>query len=294
LRELNSLFSVFRRSRRVTVGTLILIVLIVVALLHGPIVNFIGRNSPGITPLDIGFGPKFQPASKQFLLGTDNQGHDELAEVVTGLWTSIQIGVEAGVLSTIIGVLIAFYAAYRGGILDSILSTTTDLFLVIPSLPLLIAFAGYAKTTTIPEIALILAVFSWAGAARTIRSHVLSLRTRSFVDLAKVSKESTFEIVVTELMPNMLPYLVLGLTYATIGAIFALVGLEVIGLGPSGIIDLGFLISDALGDGATTLGLWYDLVAPIFLITLLFFALNMINLGLEEVFNPRLRKVVGA
>lgn len=292
MRALNSVFGVFRRSGKVSVGLVLVVLIVLVGVLHHQIVDFIGRGQ-FTSPIDLGFGPRFQLPSRHYLLGTDNQGRDELAMVVTGLWTSLQVGAEAGVISTVIGVIIAFYTAYRGGILDSILATTTDLFLVIPTLPLLIAFTGFAKNTSITEIAIILAVFGWAYSARVIRSHVLSLRTRSYVDLARVSKEGPLEIVVTELMPNMLPYLALGLSYAIIGAIFALVGLEVIGLGPSGVVDLGFLLNDALGDGAMTLGVWPDFVAPIFLIVLLFFALNMINLGLEEVFNPRLRKVVG-
>jgi peptide/nickel transport system permease protein len=283
---------VFRRSRKVSIGVAIVVLILLIGLLHGQIVHLIGTRT-GQNPLDLGYGPRFQTPSGQFPLGTDNQGRDELAMVVTGLWTSLQIGIEAGVISTVIGVVIAFYAAYRGGFMDSALSTTTDLFLVIPSFPLLIAFSAFSKTTNVTEIALILAVFSWAFAARTIRSHVLSLRTRAYVDLARVTKERALEIVFTELMPNMAPYIALGLSYATIGAIFALVGLEVIGLGPSGVIDLGFLLNTALGSGAMTLGVWPMFVAPIFLITVLFFALNMINLGLEEVFNPRLRKVLG-
>ena len=292
MRHLNTVLGVFRRSGKVTTGLLIVALIVLIGIFHTQIVHLIALRA-GINPLDLGFGPRFQKPSGQYPLGTDNQGRDELAMVVTGLWTSLQIGIEAGVISTAIGVVIAFYAAYRGGWLDSVLSTTTDLFLVIPSFPLLIAFSAFAKTTNVTEIALILAVFSWAFAARTIRSHVLSLRTRAYVDLARVSKMGTFEIVFTELMPNMLPYIALGLCYATIGAIFALVGLEVIGLGPSGVVDLGFLINTALGSGAMTVGVWPMFIVPIFILTVLFFALNLINLGLEEVFNPRLRKVLG-
>ncbi|MBO0701727.1 MAG: ABC transporter permease [Candidatus Dormibacteraeota bacterium] len=292
MRALNTFLGVFRRSGKVTAGVLIVAVIVLIGILHGQIVHLLGLHI-GQNPLELGAGARFQLPGRVYFLGTDNQGRDELSMIVTGLWTSLQIGIEAGVISTVIGVVVAFYAAYRGGFLDSVLSTTTDLFLVIPSFPLLIAFSAFAKNTNVTEIALILAVFSWAFAARTIRSHVLSLRTRAYVDLARVSKEGTVEIIFAELMPNMLPYIALGLCYATIGAIFALVGLEVIGLGPSGVIDLGFLINTALGSGAMTVGVWPMFVVPIVILGVLFFALNMINLGLEEVFNPRLRKVLG-
>jgi peptide/nickel transport system permease protein len=213
--------------------------------------------------------------------------------VVEGLWTSLQIGALGGVLSTIIGIVVAFFAAYRGGWLDSLLATTTDLFLVIPTLPLLIAYSGFANNISLFQVSVILAVFSWAGAARTIRSHVLSLRTRPYVDLAKVTKQGDTEIVLFELVPNMLPYIALGLAQAIINTIFALVGLELIGLGPSGIQDLGLLINAAVANGALSLGAWPMFVTPIVLLTAIFFALNLMNVGLDEAFNPRLRKVAG-
>ena len=136
-------------------------------------------------------------------------------------------------------------------------------------------------------------MFSWAFAARPIRSQVLSLRTRGYVDLAKVTRLNTVEIVFEELVPNMLPYIILGLSFAVIGAIFALISLEIIGLGPTNLIDLGLLINSAITSGALTLGAWPLFVGPIIAIVLLFGALNLINIGLDEVFNPRLRRVAG-
>jgi peptide/nickel transport system permease protein len=190
-------------------------------------------------------------------------------------------------------VIIAFLAAYKGGWFDSVLASVTDLFLVIPTFPLLIAFSGFAKKVSLLEIGIILAVFSWAGAARAIRSQVLSLRSRPYIDLAKVTKARDMEVIVYELLPNMLPYIALGLALAAIGSIFGLVGLEIIGLGPSGLVDLGLLINTAVTSGALSLGAWPIFVAPILLITILFFALNLINVGLDEAYNPRLRKVAG-
>jgi peptide/nickel transport system permease protein len=122
---------------------------------------------------------------------------------------------------------------------------------------------------------------------------VLSLRSRPYIDLAKVTKARDMEVIVFELLPNMLPYIALGLALAAIGSIFGLVGLEIIGLGPSGLVDLGLLINTAVSSGALSLGAWPIFVAPILLITILFFALNLINVGLDEAYNPRLRKVAG-
>lgn len=277
-------------DRKLVVGLGLLAVLVIIGLLHGPIVSWIGQ---GENPLSVGFDRRWLTPSSDHLLGTDAVGRDVLALTVKGLWTSLQIGAMAGVLSTVIGVVVAFFAAYRGGWVDSILATTTDLFLVIPTFPLLIAYSGFAKRVSLFEIGLILALFSWPGAARAIRSQVLSLRTRAYVDLAKVTKSRTSEIIFLELLPNTLPYVATGMAMAVIGAIFGLVGLELIGLGPSGVIDLGLLINTSVTSGALSLGAWPMFVAPIVLLTALFFALSLINIGLDETYNPRLQKVAG-
>ena len=131
-------------------------------------------------------------------------------------------------------------------------------------------------------------------APKTVRNFVeLAEGTRPYVDLARVSKSRDLEIIVTELLPNLLPFIGVGFASSALGAIFGLVGLEIIGLGPGGVIDLGQIIFNAIGTGALTLGAWPMFVVPIALLTLLFAALNMVNIGLEEVYNPRLRGVAG-
>jgi peptide/nickel transport system permease protein len=282
--------SLLRHNRKLSIGLILLFLVVVFGALHSPIVSILGG---GQDPMAIGFAQRWMTPSVDHPLGTDSVGRDVLALTVTGLWTSLKIGALAGVLSTIIGVIIAFLAAYKGGWFDSVLASVTDLFLVIPTFPLLIAFSGFAKKVSLLEIGIILAVFSWAGAARAIRSQVLSLRSRPYIDLAKVTKARDMEVIVFELLPNMLPYIALGLALAAIGSIFGLVGLEIIGLGPSGLVDLGLLINTAVSSGALSLGAWPIFVAPILLITILFFALNLINVGLDEAYNPRLRKVAG-
>jgi peptide/nickel transport system permease protein len=282
--------SLLRHNRKLSIGLILLFLVVVFGALHSPIVSILGG---GQDPMAIGFAQRWMTPSVDHPLGTDSVGRDVLALTVTGLWTSLKIGALAGVLSTIIGVIIAFLAAYKGGWFDSVLASVTDLFLVIPTFPLLIAFSGFAKKVSLLEIGIILAVFSWAGAARAIRSQVLSLRSRPYIDLAKVTKARDMEVIVYELLPNMLPYIALGLALAAIGSIFGLVGLEIIGLGPSGLVDLGLLINTAVSSGALSLGAWPIFVAPILLITMLFFALNLINVGLDEAYNPRLRKVAG-
>lgn len=278
-------------SPKLILGLSILLVIVLAGVLNGWLRSLIGHHIGG-DPLGFSQNHWVTPGATHWL-GTDQYGRDVMALALTGLATSLKIGAIAGGLSTAIAIVIAFVSAYRGGPLDAVLSTITDFFLVIPALPLLIAYSAFARHVGLFQVGVILAIFSWPHAARTIRTQVLSLRARSYVDLAKVTNLNTMEIIFTELAPNMLGFIALGLAYAAVAAMFALIGLEVIGLGPSGVTDLGYLLNIAASSGALTLGAWGIFVAPIVIAALVFFALTLINLGLEETYNPRLRKVAG-
>lgn len=286
-----TLRGLWQSSRKVQIGILILVFFVVLALLQSPINALIGH---GTDPLGISVNPPWELPNSQHWLGTDRYGRDILAMTVTALSASLEVGAIAGLLSTLIGLVVAFIAGYKGGRVDSLLSSITDVFLVVPSFPLLIVLAAYANKVSLFEVAVLVAIFSWPFAARTIRSQVLSLRSRPYVELAKVTMLNDFEIIFQELLPNMLPFIVVGFASASLGSIFALVGLEVIGLGPSNVLDLGLMLNWSQSWGALTLGAWPIFVAPIVVLTLLFFAVNLINIGLEEVYNPRLRKTAGA
>lgn len=291
MRVLRGVLWALTSNWKLTTGLVLLITLISLALLSPLISAAIGR---GKDPVAIAAYQKWLVPSPEHWLGTDQFGRDLLAMTIEALRASLQVGAIAGVISTVVGVIMAFIAGYKGGLIDGVLSTVTDMVLVIPSFPLLIALSAYTKNVGIVEVGVMLAIFSWPFAARTIRSQVLSLRARPYVELAKVTKFRDIEIIVYELLPNMLPYIGVGFASSALGAIFALVGLEVIGLGPGETIDLGKIIYSAIGTGAMTLGAWPMFVAPIVLLTLLFAALNLINIGLEEIYNPRLRGVAGA
>lgn len=288
MRQVRALVVELRGAPKACVGIGILTLILLIGVLHGPILTLIGLGNVGSSEFRLR-SPSRPPAWLAFL----GPGRVELAELVLGLWNSLRIGIEAGLLSTAIGVAAAFYASYRGGFVDSLLSTTTDLFLVIPAFPLLAVFAAYGSGPTINAIVVAMAIFGWAVVARPIRSHVMSLRTRSFVDLARVSKAGTTEIIFTELLPNMLPFIAMGCAQAIMTALLAVIGLDVFGLGPVDTPDLGSLVYRAIQGGALTLGDWQAVFVPMGTIVLLFFALGLIALGLEERFNPRLQRMVG-
>lgn len=279
-----------RKSPKLAGGLLIIAALILIAVISPLIKMMIGGDQD---PTEIAAYPKWLVPSLAHPLGTDQLGRDVLSMCVGAMSISLRIGAIAGIISTVAGVIVAFVAGYKGGWVDGVLSTFTGILLVIPTFPLLIALSAYAKEVTLFQVGLMLSIFAWPFAAKTIRSQVLSLRSRPYVDLAKMSKARDMEIIVTELLPNLMPYIGVGFASSALGAIFGLVGLEVIGLGPGGVIDLGHIIYSAITTGALTLGAWPMFAVPIALLTLLFAALNMINIGLEEVYNPRLRGVAG-
>lgn len=290
MRLLTAILRTVRHSPRLAAGLVILALMVLLAILSPVIVAAIGG---GVDPIEMAAYEKWLVPSPDHLLGTDQFGRDVLAMVVGAMAVSLQIGAIAGVISTVVGVVVAFVAGYKGGWIDNVLSTFTGILLVIPTFPLLIALSAYAKNVSLFQVGVMISIFSWPFAAKTIRSQVLSLRSRPYVDLARVSKARDLEIITTELLPNLLPFIGVGFASSALGAIFGLVGLEVIGLGPGGVIDLGQIIFNAINTGALTLGAWPMFVVPIVLLTLLFAALNMINIGLEEVYNPRLRGVAG-
>ncbi len=283
--------SLFLRSRLFAVGVLILGLLILIALLQ----PFINRLLIGNTdPLAMGTFDTMLEPSREHLLGTDKWGRDWAALLVLGLRYSLVIGFLSGTVATLISVILGFVSGYKGGRLDSVLRTLTDMVLVIPALPILITVAAYIKFFSIVAMALLLALFSWAFGMRTIRAQVLSLRARPYVDLARVSNLNDMQIIFEELVPNLLPFLGVALASSTAVAILAETGLELIGVGPGGnIITLGLMVNFAQSWGSLALGYYALLFAPVVALILIFVSMNLINMGLEEVFNPRLKRVTG-
>jgi peptide/nickel transport system permease protein len=284
------LLNAWRSSGKFRLGAALLVLLCAIALLHPLEVRLLIGDTD---PLATGTFDIFDDPSIAHPFGTDRYGRDVVALVLIGLLNSLEVGLLAGAISTILGVMVGFIAGYKGGGVDGTLRTVTDMFLVIPTLPLLITLSAYVRSLSLPVLGLILASFSWPFAARAIRTQVLSLRSRPYVELARMSVMSDAEIIVQELLPNLVGYIALGFAGAALGAIGALVGLEVIGLGPSNTMDLGLLINLAQQWGVLSLGKWTVFTAPVLALVSLFVAMVLINIGLEETFNPRLRGVTG-
>jgi peptide/nickel transport system permease protein len=283
-----ALLRTVRENGKLQLGLAIIGVILLLALVQ-PLVNplLIGEADPR----DFGVAPLMERPSWSRPLGTDHFGHDQLALLLYSLRSSLLIGGLAGLISTAVGIVVGFTAGYKGGWLDTILRSTTDMVLVIPTLPLLLILTASLREINIFWMALVLSVFGWPFAARVIRAQVLSLRERPYVELSKLNHQNDLEIIFGELVPNLLPFLGLGLASSIVGAILAETGLQLIGFGPGTISTLGSMIYQALQAGMVTQGRVDAILAPAAVLILLFLGLNLINMGFEEIYNPRLRGV---
>jgi peptide/nickel transport system permease protein len=213
--------------------------------------------------------------------------------ITTGTLLTLRIGLIAGILGVGIGAAIAFVAAYYGGWVDSILRSIVDIGLTVPNLMILIVVAlTLRQGMTVNVMALVIASLAWLYPARTIRSQVLTLRERAFVQIARLSGTSGPGIIVKELMPNLLPYLMASLVGSVSAAILASIGLDVLGLGVFEAPTLGMTLYWVNFTGAVINGWWWWWLAPIVVVGILFIALFLISIGLDEIANPRLRRQV--
>jgi peptide/nickel transport system permease protein len=233
-----------------------------------------------------------QAPSADYPFGTDDQGRNLLAVAVVGLPLTLQVGLIAGAVAIVIGTILGLVAGYVGGITDLIIRGLCDILLTVPGLVVLITVAASIQgSISVQVMALVVASLAWMWPARTIRSQVLTLRERAYVQMAKLSGMKTWEIIFREIMPNLLPFLAASFVGSVAAAILASIGLEALGLGPQNEPTLGMTIYWAISFNAVIRSMWWWLAMPIAAIVILFISLFLISAGLDEIANPRLRKV---
>lgn len=234
------------------------------------------------------FLPRLAPGSEA-VLGTDSLGRSIAVQMTEAVPNSMQVGLIAAALGTVLGAFVGFASGYFGRLVDALLRILIDVFLSVPSLLFLILIASLVKGVGVQTMALIIGLFAWAWPARQIRAQVLSLKERAFVQVARLSGMSGLEIIFRELMPHMLPWLGANFVNAFIAAILAESGLSILGLGPQREMTLGMMIYWALTYGAILQNLWWWWLTPVLTLSGLFLALYLVHLGFDEVSNPRLR-----
>jgi peptide/nickel transport system permease protein len=226
-------------------------------------------------------------------LGTDNFGRDVLTELVQATAVSLLIGFVAGTIATSIGLTLGLLAGYVGGLMDDVIMFFTNLFTVIPGMVLLIliSFSIGQERRGAVTIAVVIGFTSWVWTARAVRAQVMSLRNRDHVNLSKLSGHSIFHIILADILPYIASYVVMALILQISTAILAEAGLSILGLGPKTtlVATLGLMLNWAFIYQAQVLGKWWAYLPVIITIALISFSLNLMNTGLDQVFNPTIR-----
>ncbi|WP_275005783.1 ABC transporter permease [Promicromonospora iranensis] len=270
------------RNPKVLIGLVVVLGFLLLGLL-GPL--FLRH-----APMDYA-GPPMAPPSADFPFGTTTFGQDVFAQFVAGLRSTFLVGLLGGGVAAVIGMTIGFVAGYRGGLIDELLNMLTNVVLVIPGFVVLIIINAYLGVRSVPMQALYIGIFTWPWVARAVRSQTLSLRSRDFIDLARLSGVGVGTILRREVAPNMYSYLFMTFVLLFGGSILTAASLDFIGLGPTNAMSLGLMMNQAVQWSALHLGLWWWFIPPGLGITLIVGSLYIMNVGLDEVFNPKLREM---
>jgi len=283
-RRLLSFLRYLRRNPIMITGLLILLALSLFVIL-----GYLFYDTSTVEALSV---PANQRPGSEFPFGTDRQGRDILAVIIVGTPLTLRIGLIAGSVGVFVGMILGFISAYAGGWLDSVIKTFVDILLTVPQLLVLVLIAVSIPKggLTVDQMALAVAVLAWRWPARTIRSQVLVMREKGYVQIARLSGMSNLGIIFKEMMPNLAPYIFASFVSAVAAAILASIGLEALGLGPLDSPTLGMTIYWNIWYSSILHGWWWWLVPPIAVIILLFVGLFMVTAGLDEIANPRLRR----
>jgi peptide/nickel transport system permease protein len=264
------------------VAGLVLLAAVVVFALVGPLLYDtslagIGANRPR------------RPPGGDNPLGTDAQGRDILAALILATPQTLKIGVFAGVIGLGAGVLLGLVAGFFRGFVDAVIRTVADVMMTIPGIAVLVLVATNVRTMSVALMALIVAGLAWMYPTRTIRAQTLSMRERPYVDVARINGIGGVRLVLTEILPNLLPYIAASFVTAVSSAMLATIGLEALGLGPQNELTLGMMIYWAQYYGAILRFMWWWWVPPVAMLATIFIGLLMTSAGMDRLVNARLR-----
>jgi peptide/nickel transport system permease protein len=273
-----------RRNKGLALGVIILLGLFLFT-----VIGLMVINPKHAYPLSAAFK---QPPSLKYPFGTDFFGRDLMAAMVVGMWQTAFIGLLAGGIGTLVGVVLGFTSAYFGGRIDSTIRVICQILTPIPVLLIQVVVAGSLdkRDVTIFTMALIVAMLAWMGPTLVIRAQVMTMKERQFVAVAKLSGVSDMGIIFREILPNLLPFIAAAFVGQVFAAVFASFYLAVLGLGPLREPLLGNIIWAAQSQGAFFNGWWWWPLEPAFAMILILGALALVNMGLDELANPRVRR----
>lgn len=282
--QLTLLLRYLRRNKSLAIGLTVLLLLVAFT-----VIGLLAVDPKHAYPLA---APTKRPPSLQYPFGTDFFGRDLLAAMSVGLWQTAVIGVLAGALGTLIGVILGFVSAYFGGWIDNTVRGICQILTPIPVLLIQVVVASTLdkRDVTIFTMALIVVMLAWMWPTLVIRSQVLTMKERQFVSVAKLSGVSDFGIIFKEILPNLLPFIAAAFVGQVFSAVFASFYLAVLGLGPLREPLLGNIIWSAQGQGAFFNGWWWWPIEPAIAMILILGSLALVIMGLDELANPRVRR----
>ncbi|MEV0490068.1 ABC transporter permease [Streptomyces atratus] len=266
-------------NRKALFGAVVLVLFVLLALL-APLI------APGDPSKINSLGAVAPSASHP--LGTTAKGQDVLALTLWGARSSLLVGFSVGIAATALAVFVGMASAYFGRLVDDVLSLVTNIFLLVPGVPLLVILAAFMPPGTTTVI-LVLVVTGWAGSARVLRAQAKSIRGKDFVAASVVTGERAVRIMFREILPNMASVVMTTLLGCVIFGIGAQAGLEFLGLGDASVVSWGTNLYWAGNDGALMTGAWWVFVPSGLCIALVAFSLAMVNYAVDEITNPRLR-----
>ena len=275
-----STLAIFLRNRKAAFGLLIVLCYLLVAILAPVLVG----NDPMAR-----VARPHQPPDGEVLLGSTRMGRDVFAQLIWGTRTSLYVGFLAGLIVTAIGTLLGVMAGYFGGWIDEVINFLTNVVLVIPQLPLLLVLAAFIGQTSPLAIALIIGVTSWAWGARVTRAQTLTLRRREYIEASQLIGEPAWRMIVVELMPNLLSIIGFNFIGSVIYTIITQATIEFLGLGNPMSVSWGTMLYNAQTSSAIAIGAWWELIAPCLAVALIGVGLSLLNFGVDEISNPRLR-----
>ena len=275
------LLRILREDRSATIGAVIIAVYCVVAVI-GPAVTTVGVAPD---PNQAYAGP-----SAHFPLGSDAFGHSILSELIVGTRPIMEVGVAAAIMTVAVGVIVGLVSGYVSGAADAVIMRIVDVFLTIPGLPLILVIAAVVRTYNPLVLAAILSIQGWAGLARAVRSMALSLRSSDFIEAARGQAVPLRHMVGRQLLPNVGPYVAIHFLLAVTGAIYAEVGLFLLGVAPLSGTNWGIMINTATAQGALySSDSALALLAPMGAIVILQIGFVLFSRAMDNLFNPRMR-----
>jgi len=280
VRRLRDFWRLYSRSKMGVLGLAIFIFFLAIAIFAPYIAPY--------NPYMMGSGSPFQPPSFKHLLGTNNLGEDIFSELLYGSRVSLLVGVSVAAAACLIGTFVGLFAGYFGNWVDELLMRTTDVFLILPRIPLMMLLAAFAGPSLI-TIILVITIVSWTALARQIRSQVLSLKELQFVEASKATGSSHLRIIFSHILPNVWGIIMANMVLLVVDAIVSEASLSFLGLGDPTLKSWGMMLYYAENSGAFLRGSWWWVVAPGMCIVVIGCAFAFIGHTLNAVLNPKLR-----